>query len=115
MELTLTQARCEVRVALRGYESVTETIDLSEGGVIKNYKLNPMAAANVAPGQKMVSSAIPTNMTAKEIDKKISKAKSTRTWGWIITVPSIAWTGFMIVGLISVIAEDELDRTAGYC
>lgn len=41
------------------------------------------------------------NLSMADLQKQVSRYKSRRTWGWVITVPSIAWTGFIIVVSLS--------------
>jgi len=70
-EVMLNTPRCQVSIVRSGYETVSETLDLSEGGVIKNYKLNPMIAASIAVGQKKGTLTAAESLNLKEIDKKV--------------------------------------------
>jgi hypothetical protein len=108
LEVTLNSSRCEIRIVRQGYETLTETLDLNESGGVKSYKLNPVPVSSFSSGGKSTERSSSVNLTLKEIERKISRAKSTRTWGWIIFIPTTAWTGLMLGGFFAQL--DEIDE-----
>jgi hypothetical protein len=54
-----------------------------------------------------------TNLAMVDLQKQLSGYKSRRTWGWIITVPSIGWTGLAIaLGILTSVSGDQKEKEA---
>jgi hypothetical protein len=107
LKLDLISPDCEVRIEKEGFTTIEDSFTVLDGGMSKNYNLEPTADARTAPVQKNESFAVPGRMSLDEIEKNISKARSTRTWGWILMVPTVLWTGFCLAGFIAFLVDSK--------